>query len=494
MIAPARWRAGATDLIGQLNRHSGFAGVLWSSLNAGAGVLLPFLVFVFFAHVLVPAQIGMVVLAVSCAEFVKAMGFPGLYEALLQRTEQRQRYHETTLAVLLISGVTLLAAYVGAIVLLARLVDGVATNQLALLAVGLRVPLDLATLQPQAALAQRLSYRRMAIRAIFANAGGGAIGIVLALSSAPLAGLVAYQVGQSALLFATTVVGTGALARPRLHRDCVRRMAHEATMSSIVRLVAATNNYVDQILIAAILNSTRLAYFNLAKRVETTFITAGAAYSAILFQPLFVKRDGAGRESVLRKGLAMLTLLCGLPVVFLTVNASRLVPLIFGDRWSVAAPVVALLAIGGLARTLGSTHGALLSVSGRNRQLAVISTVSAISGILAVVATAHDGIVWCAAALMAKNVLVLLWLAAATRLDVPRTAQAYLTDVVVPLAMMLLGAIAGRLLAGIAVPGSAPTATIVVMSASVLAGGLCGLTCLAGRFVRPVPLSVPVRG
>ncbi len=81
MIAPARWRARATDLIGRLNGHGGFAGVLWSSLNAGAGVLLPFLIFVFFAHVLVPAQVGLIVLAVSCAEFVKAVGFPGLYEA-----------------------------------------------------------------------------------------------------------------------------------------------------------------------------------------------------------------------------------------------------------------------------------------------------------------------------------------------------------------------------------------------------------------------------
>lgn len=495
MITPvSHSRVGLGTLFGRLKGRNGLIGAIWSCLNAGAGVALPFVVFIFFAHVLMPAQVGMIVLGVSCAEFVKAIGLSGLYEALLQQSIDRQRYHETAFAVLLLSGLVLLGVYAGMITLLARMIDGVAATYPALLVIGLRIPLDLATLQPQAVLAQRLSYRRMAIRSIIANVGAGAVGIGLALTGRPMAGMVTYQVGQSALILLTTAIGTAALAWPRLHRDCLRRMAHEATMSSIVRLVAATNNYVDQIIIATMLSSTRLAYFNLAKRVETTFITASASFSAILFQPLFATTDAAGREPVLRKGLATLTLLCGLPVAFLVINGDRVVPLVFGARWAPAAPVVALLAIAGLLRALGSVHGALLSVSGRNRQLAIMSSVSALSGILGVVVTARYGVVWCAAALMLKNLAITMWMAVSTRRDVPHTARAYLVEVIVPVALMLSGVAGGGMLAGATISHAAPAATIAILIASILAGACGGLICYARRLLRIAPASIPVNG
>ena len=256
----------------------GGGGALWSCLNAGTAVALPFLIFIFFARVLPPAQVGLVVLAVACAEFVKAIGLPGLYEALLQHPDHQPRLHETALAVLLLAGCARLPVYAGVLALIAGMTGGPGAADPMLLLIGLRIPFDLATLQPQAVLAQRLSYRRMALRSVVANAGAGVVGIGIAAAGAPMVGLIAYQAGQSALLFLATVHRTGALARPRLHRDCLRLLARQAGMASIVRLVAATNSYVDQILIAALLDTARLAYFNLAKRVETTFITASASF------------------------------------------------------------------------------------------------------------------------------------------------------------------------------------------------------------------------
>jgi teichuronic acid exporter len=474
--------------------RSGLMGAAWSSINAGASVVLPFLVFVFFAHVLSPARIGLVVLAVSCVEFVKAIGLSGLYEALLQQSDDRQRFHETALAVLTLASILLLAIYLIAMVLLARVVDGIAADRWVMFAIGLRVPLDLATLQPQAALAQRLAYGRMAIRAIIANVIAGLVGIGIALAGSPMLGLAAYQVGQSLLILLTTVLGTGALVRPRLHRACLERMVREASMSSIVRLVAATNNYVDQIIIATLLSSTRLAYFNVAKRVETVLITASASVSGILLQPLFASRGAKDREQVLRKGLALLMLLCGLPTAFLIVNASQVVPLLFGSRWAAASPVVLLLAVAGLARALGSVHGALLSVSGRNQQLAVLSTVSAVSGIVAVLFTVRAGIVWCAAALALKNILITAWLAMATRDDVPRPAQAYLIEVVLPLGFMILGAMVGRTAAAMVIVGHTTVDTVGVLSASLFICLLCCAACHAPRLIRSTPVSVSIGG
>jgi PST family polysaccharide transporter len=322
----------------------------------------------------------------------------------------------------------------------------VAEHQAALSVIGLRILFDLASTQPAARLAQQLAYRRLALRAVVANALAGLIGVGIALSGAPLAGLIVYQVCQSALGFAFTASARGAFATPRLHPQA-RGLLREGWTASAVRLVSASNNYLDQIVIGSVIGSLLLAFFNLAKRVETVFITAASAFSQVLFQPLFAAILPAERSRALRRSLALLTMLCGLPTAVLAVNATLAVTTVFGAQWAPAAATTAILAASGLARAIGGVHGALLSVSGRNRQLLAIATISAVLSVAVVLPAAALGIVWCAAALAAKNAGFAAAEAWMTRRDLPGLATVYTLEVGVPLALMLAGATAGRILA-----------------------------------------------
>ena len=51
---------------------------------------------------------------------------------------------------------------------------------------------------------------------------------------------------------------------------------------------------------------------------------------------------------------------------------------VFGPQWVNAAPVAAVLALSGFARAIGFVPGALMSVSGHNRELLITSAVSAV--------------------------------------------------------------------------------------------------------------------
>jgi teichuronic acid exporter len=412
-------------------------GAAWSVLNALGGVLLPFVVFIAFARWLSPAQVGVAVLATSLAEIVKAFGAPGLYEALLQQGPGAHRHHQTALAILLLLGAGLTVVFAALVDVLGHFVPSVAEAGWMLDVIGLRILFDLATTQPQAALAQRLSFGRMASRSIVANLGSGLLGGLVGFCGRPFEGLIAYLTAQSVLIFAMTALGTGVLVWPRLWPDCLADMRREALAASFVRLVAGVNNYLDQIVVAGMIGSARLAFFNLGKRVETTFITAASSFSTILFQPLFSLQATAARASGLRNGLAMLTVICGAPAAFMVTNAPGVIHLVFGDRWAEAAPVAAILACSGFARALGSVHGALLSVSQRNRPLVWVTSVSAVSGIGLVVALAPFGIVTVAAGLALKNTAIVAWVAILTRRDFPRSATAYLAVVVLPFVVML---------------------------------------------------------
>ena len=455
------------------------AGIVWSATHAAAGVALPFVVFVFFARHLEPGEVGLVAIGTAMAEIVKAFGVPGLYEALLQQQQDARRCHETAAAVLLIAGVALFAVYVGIVVLAGLAVPDVAQHQLALSAVGARIAFDLATLQPLAALAQRLSYRRMALRSVVGNLGAAVAGIGIALLGAPLTGLVAYLVAQSALVWLVTVVGSGSLARPRFDATAMMRMAREAGAASVVRLVAAANNSLDQLLVGSWLGQGAVGYYNLGKRLETVFITAAASFSSILFQPLFSREPPSQRATGLVRGLAVMCVICGLPCAIFVANAVDVVRLVFGSTWSPAGPVAALLAVGGAVRAFGSVHGALLSVSGRNHQLMTLSAISAASGVAVVLAAAPFGIDAAAGGLAVRNVAIVAWMATLTRHDAPRPAAAYVRYVLLPFGAMLVAAYVGRGL--LMPPGSGDSVTRIMLS-----GTLAAACCLA-VFARFLP-------
>ena len=423
-------------------------GALWASVNAGAGVLVPLAIFVAFARLLEPEAVGLVALAVACVEMLKPLGGPGLYEALLQHPPDRRDLHESVAAWLMIAGVALLPVHALVIAALARIIPGVADHQLLLSLIGLRVLFDLVSVQPQARLAQSLSYRILALRAVIANALAGVTGIGIAMAGAPLAGLVTYQILQSVFGFLTTAACRQAMARPRMHRSG-RGLLREGWTASAVRLVSASNNYLDQIVIGTVIGSGLLAFFNLAKRVETVFITASSAFSQVLFQPLFAATGSAARSRALQHSLALITMLCGLPAIVLAANSTLAVVTVFGPQWAPAATTTAVLAMSGFARAIGSVHGALLSISGRNRQLLAVAAVSAALSVLVVLPAASLGLLWCATALAVKNASFAAAEAWMTRHDLPGLGRVYILDVVVPLTLMFAGAWFGRGLAGL---------------------------------------------
>ena len=67
-------------------------------------------------------------------------------------------------------------------------------------------------------------------------------------------------------------------------------------------------------------------------------------------------------------------------------------------------------------------------------------------------------------------------------------ARAYLLDVVLPLALMALGAEAGRARATAALPGAALMSLLAGMTTSLLMSTVCGLSCFAQRVLGPAPL------
>ena len=425
----------------RVGKHPSYlAGALWAGLNAAASVLLPFALFVFFAREISPPVLGLVALAMACTEVFKAIGLPGVYEALLQQKQDVQRCHEAALALLLCASGLLVPICLLVLYGLGFLVHGVHQHFALLALLALRIPLDLLIVQPQATLVGRLAFRRLAARTIIANLVAGSAGILIALVFKPVDGLVAYQLVQSMLTFLSTSIGGGLLARPRLHHDCIRRLRREMLLSTGNRSLAATINYVDQMAMAPLSGDTGLAYYNLGKRLENTFVTVANSFSAILFQPLFAADGVLSKQKATVRALFVLTLVCGIPASVVFSNDRLVVSLLFGRNWLSAAPVVAWLSLNGFVRAVGMVPGSLLSVSGRNRELLITSVASAAGSLGLVVAFASTSITLCAIGLVIKNAIIVGWIAWLSRREVCQPAMTYMVTAIIPLTLMILAA------------------------------------------------------
>ena len=470
----------AVAALGAEARGRGRGGVFWSSLNGAAAVVLPFVVFAAFARLLTPAVFAQFALALACLELLKTFGPLGLYDVLVAHGEDERDYHATAGLLLLGGAGAAMAAY-GAVVLASALLFRTAISAVALLMMP-KILFDCALLQPQAVLVRRGEVRRLGSRSLVAGSVSGAAGLGLGVAvSAPL-GLAAYYLLNSAVTFAMTVAGTGALVRPRWHGACFRAMRRQGLWASGVRLSAAANNYFDQILIGFSFAPLAIGAYNLGKRIEMISMSMASSLSQILWQAVFARAPVERRGDEIGKALASVALVCGVPVMALVVVGERAVPLLFGAKWASAAPVVMWLGLSGLARAMGSVAGAVCTVTRRNGQLLVLSVSAAVMNCAIILGCARFGLEVAAAALAGRNLLHALVMLAMLRELRGRVAGLVLREFAGPLAVVLAvmwGA--GQLANGLPALGGAAWRDFAWVALVGGCGALAGLGLLGRR-------------
>jgi teichuronic acid exporter len=460
--------------------------LIWSLINIAATVLIPFGLFTVFARTGEAWQVGAVGIAIGMAEIIKTVCPQGLYEVLLHR-DTRPDQDEAAFGFLLLCGGVASIVFAGLIALAAQHSAELAQILPALLLLAPKILFDVSGIQPQAAMVRQGMANRIAVRTLVANVVASMVGAVLAVIGHSLHGLIAYYLVQSVLGFVLTMWAIDAPASPRLRWAPLRSMLGEAGYASGVRLVGAANSYADTIVVAAFVSPALVGAYNLAKRIETVLMSASASLSTILYQPVFAQRNAASATVMVENAVKVTTLLFGLPLILFISYSRDWVGWVFGARWVDAAPICAMAAISGLARTYGSIHGALLSVTGRNRALLANAVGSAVMGLGLVASLAGYGLIWVALGIAMKSVIFCLTSAWLTMPGLRAVIRLYTRHALVPLA-------AGAILAASAASAVSATNHVAARLAPVASIALSALLIgvLAGLLYRE-PLHVLAR-
>lgn len=446
----------------------------WSTLEIAARYGVQFVVLIFLARLLSPADFGLVAMVLVFTSIGALLVDSGFSMALIQR-QRTTNDDETTVFAFAIASGLLIAALLW---LSAPLVAGFYSQpELTSLtrALALVLPCGALAAVPDALLAMRLDFKARARAEMLASSGSGAVALWLALNGFGAWSLVWQAVLAVALKALLLWLYTGWRPRGRFSIASFRSLFGFGGYMLMSNLLDTVSVRLQSLLIGKLFDSRALGHYTVALNTQQAPASFFAAILNRVGLPVFatVADRPARLLGALRMSLRIAMFLFLPGMVGIAVIAEPLVILLYGQRWAPAAPILSILALSAAFWPVHVLNLAAVNALGRSDlffRLTVVKKVILIGLVVLLSPGGPVGIAWA--------VLIASLIAVAVNTHYSRKLLGYgmlaqLTDQRATLALSMLAALAGWLALRVVTEG--PFAVLVAVTAAAsayLAGAL----------------------
>jgi O-antigen/teichoic acid export membrane protein len=359
-------------------------GLTWTIVDNWGRQLLGFVVFVVLANLLLPADFGLVALAVVFVNFAQVFVDQGLGDALIQRRELTRSHIDTAFWAAMATGTLLtLLGLVLAIPIAALL--GQPDLRPILQVLSLTFVLTAMSSIQIALLRRELAFRSLALRSIFATLAGGAVGIAMAYLGFGAWALVGQLV--SSAIAAVLTLWWVLPWRPSLHfsREHFRGLFSFGINVVGTDTVGFFARNTDNLLIGAFLGTTPLGLYAVGYRIlETSQVLLINIARKIAFPALSSLQHDRPRIQRAYFKLTRVSNTLILPAyVGLALVAPELIVVLFGQRWTGSGPVAAVLLLIGPVLSLQAFSASLFYAVGHpqvNFRIRLITMIVRVAG------------------------------------------------------------------------------------------------------------------
>ena len=379
----------------------------WTLLAYSGSKAVGFLSTLVVAHLLVPADFGIMALAIMVTSFLSWFGDLGLARTLVLRHDL-DRVAQGTLFSLIIASSVLTALVCAALAPLAALAlhQPRLTAVVAVLAIAL-IPAGFASYY-EALLERDLEFRKRFIGYVAQSTTGAAVSIGLAAAGAGVWSLVAGQL----FGYTTFAMVLAALAPYRVRPRLDRHLAKSLFRTSRGFLSQGVANFIrvnaDNITVARTFGATALGYYSMAWRFGDLSWTAIAGPASRITFPAFTRARHRG-EDIRPAVLSALRLvaLVGLPFgLLMSAAAEPLTRALLGPKWVPMIGPLAILGVWAAFRPIDSLLGWVLNAIGRAGLVSWISVAIIVPLIPALIVAAHLGTLSTVALVVTGDLLV----------------------------------------------------------------------------------------
>jgi O-antigen/teichoic acid export membrane protein len=364
-------------------------GTAWIVISRLVARLLDAVLLLLLARLLDPRDFGLVALAAALIAIVDVFRDLGLQQAAVQRRELTRAHVNSlfwgalglaaTLAGVLAAGAGLVADLLG---------SSEAQNVVALLAISL--PLQAVSMVPTALLQRSMDFRAIAVTFMIGTAIGGAVGVALALTDHGVYSLVFRTLAQALVTSLLLAVFARFLPQLAFKRQEFMELFRFGLPIAGARFLEVVQGRADDLLIGRFMGPALLGTYSVAYRLyrilTETFIGTMSQVAAPTFSKL--QSDRQRLLSAYYTSISVTTIVAVPVMVGLAAVAGDLVPLLFGDQWVDAVPVMQVLALVGVLHSVRYYDAALLVAVGRpalSFRLRIATFIPTFIGFLAVV-------------------------------------------------------------------------------------------------------------
>jgi len=370
-------------------RRAAAGGVLWTASSHAARQAVQLGVTVILARALVPADFGLIGMASVALAFVTPLNEMGMGAALVQRKDLEAAHAGTVFwfqmamalgaALLLSAGAPLIAAFFSR--------DDV-TPLLRVLCWTL--PLGAMAAAPQALLLRSLRFGHVAFVETFSLTASGALAVVLALAGWGVWSLVAQSLAAAVVTAALMLSLSRFNPFARAARPALARLKDLAAFSAPLTGYQILNFFsrnLDDVLIGRFLGAQALGYYGMAYRIMMFPLQKVSGIVGRVSFPAFSSMgdDVARIRGVYLKSVQYISLITFPLMAAVMVAAPELTRLAFGPQWGPVAPLVSVLALAGMAGSVGTTVGSLFLARGRSALMLAWEVIASSIYIVAIV-------------------------------------------------------------------------------------------------------------
>lgn len=341
-------------------------GILWTLGSQVPIQLIRVLGVVILARLLTPDDYGKASLAVALASFSMVLGDLGYGTALVQASAATQRWASTAWWSALVAG-TIIFAVVALAAYPAALLLGESDVAFLVIAAGSTFLLVAFGSTSNALLTRAMNFRSIQSAAVLASAVATVTAVAAAAGGAGPWSLVAQQIVLAGISAATFVVLARWTPSFEYSRAAFRSLSRFALPFTGGSVLFSLQTILTTLLVGALIGIPELGIwtFSVALVVIPTVLIS-APLSRVIYASFARMRDQKERVAELwLNGTAIVSAVI-LPALFgLVAVAPDLIPFVFGSQWIPAVPIVRILSLLAMLRSLQTWNTSVMDAAGK---------------------------------------------------------------------------------------------------------------------------------
>lgn len=355
------------------------SGVLWTSIEMLINRSFKFVIKLILARVLFPEDYGIVGMAVVFTSIISVFNEMGMGAALIQKKEEsitnddfNTAFWSGLLWSIFIYG--LIAFVIGPVAanfynepILKKIIPVLSIGVLAAPMISLH----------NAILVRKLNFKKISFISNTGTIFSGSLALVLALNGAGVWSLVFNSVAGLVIVMPQYFYTTKWFPKLRFSKKSFKDIFGFGVFTTGTKLIGTINGQIDYLIVGKLLGASSLGLYSFA------FLLTSIARSQIIqliekvIYPLFSKYqdDPKALKGYYLKVMKS-TIYIIYPLMFgIILFSEYFVPILFGNKWNEAIPVINLLSFGVIVSTIVSSSGVLIRSSGKPKLELKIATI-----------------------------------------------------------------------------------------------------------------------